>query len=277
MRKRTSIDILRIVSTTAAIIAAFVIAALSFFGRAIQLDTNIVLAVILAVLGSLLLYVFGRAERLTDDMTSIREAVAMNSTSVEIFNSRDEWASRLMTESLRSVEVSTQMFSDVKLGRDMNDYFFRIHREIRAKNLPFRRMASTGSIEKVCWLFELLAEMHSADSFSLGIIDVDHTKVPLSAFQICRQRDGNYSVFVFSSNIFEPGTHTCLVTDRTFGEFAQRTYNKFWDSATTMKLKDGPRIYWDRIRDLAERYGATQTDEYRTLMRFAEPVRASHR
>ena len=275
MRKRTAVDALRIVSTTVAITAAFALAAVSFLGRAFELDTGIVLGAILAVLGSLLLYVFGRAEKLADDVTSIRESVTRSSASVEVFNSRDEWAGRLRSESLRSVEVSTQMFSDVKLGRDMDDYFSRIHREIRAKKLPFRRMASTGSVEKVRWLFALLAEMHSADSFSLGVIDVDHTKVPLNAFQICRRNDGNYSVFVFSSNIFEPGTHTCLITDRAFGEFAQRTYDRFWDSASTIKLKDGPRLHWDRIRALAESYGATTTDEYVALLRFAEPARTS--
>jgi hypothetical protein len=155
----------------------------------------------------------------------------------------------------------------------MDDYFSRIHREIREKNLPFRRMASTGSAEKVCWLFALLTEMHATDSFSLGVIDVDHTKVPLNAFQICRRSDGNFAVFIFSSNIFEPGTHTCLITDRAFGDFAQRTYNKFWDSASTIKLKDGPRIHWDRIRELAEHYGVARSKEYAGLMRLAESRR----
>lgn len=270
MRRRTPTDALRTISTVVAVTAAFVIAAISFFGRALQLDTNILLGAILAVLGSLLLYVFGRAEKLTDDVTSIRQSIAGTWTYVEVFNTRDEWASRLRTESLRSVEVSTQMFSDVRLGRDMDDYFSRIHEEIRKTNLPFRRMATTGSLEKVRWLFDLLTEMASADSFSLGIIDVDHTRVPLNAFQICRRSDGNYAVFVFSSNIFEPGTHTCLITDRAFGEFAQRTYSKFWDSPSTIKLKDGPRIHWDRIRELAERYGARESREYSELMRIGE-------
>lgn len=269
MSKRTPTDVLRVISTMAAIAAAFVIAGISFFGKAYPLDPSIVLGTILAVLGALLLYVFGRTEKLTDEVMGLRQSIAGNFTEVEVFNTRDEWASRLRSESLRSVEVSTQMFSDVRLGRDMDDYFSRIHREIREKNLPFRRMASTGSAEKVRWLLDLLAQMHSADSFSLGIIDVDHTKVPLSAFQICRRNDGNYSVFIFSSNIFEPGTHTCLITDRAFGDFAQRTYNRFWDSASTIKLKDGPRMHWDRIRELADRYGATESKEFTNLMRLA--------
>ncbi|HYK05123.1 MAG TPA: hypothetical protein VE974_25455 [Thermoanaerobaculia bacterium] len=274
MRSRTPTDALRTISTVVAITSAFAVAGISFFGKAFQLDTRVLLGVILAVLGSLLLYVFGRAEKLSDDLVGIRASLAGARTDVEVFNSRDEWANRLTAESLRSVEVSTQMFSDVRLGRDMDDYFARIHREIRETNLPFRRMASTGSAEKVRWLFDLLAEMYSTDSFSLGVIDVDHTKVPLTAFQICRRGDGNYSVFIFSSNIFEPGTHTCLITDRAFGEFAQRTYNAFWDSASTIKLKDGPRIHWDRIRELANRYGAARTREYAELMRLAEPRRA---
>lgn len=274
MPKRTPTDVLRVISTFVAITAAFVLAALSFFGKALQLNTTILLGAVLAVLGSLLLYVFGRAEKLTDEVTGIRQALAGSRADVEVFNSRDEWASRLRMESLRSVEVSTQMFSDARLGKDMDDYFTRIHRQVREKNLPFRRMASTGSAEKVRWLFALLAEMRAADSFSLGVIDVDHTKVPMSAFQICRRADGNYAVFVFSSNIFEPGTHTCLVTDRAFGDFAQRTYDKFWDSSSTIKLKDGPRFHWERIRELADRYDATRSDEYAELLRIAEARRA---
>jgi hypothetical protein len=273
MPKRTATDALRVISTVVAITAAFVMAGLSFFGKALQLDTSVLLGAILAVLGSLLLYVFGRAEKLTDEMMSVRHSLAGTATHVEVFNSRDEWASRLRSESMHSVEVSTQMFSDPKLGRDMDDYFSRIHRQVREKHIPFRRMASTGSAEKVRWLFELLAEMHATDTFSLGVIDVDHTKVPMNAFQICRRNDGNYSVFVFSSHIFEPGTHTCLISDRTFGEFAQRTYNRFWDSASTIKLKDGPRMHWDRIRELAERYDAAQSQEYTELLRLAESRR----
>ncbi len=274
MVKRTPTDALRVVSTVVAITAAFVFAGISFFGKALQLDATILLGAILTLLGSLLLYVFGRAEKLTDDVTGIRQSIAGTWTDVEVFNTRDEWANRLTTESLRSVEVSTQMFSDARLGRDMDTYFTRIHREVREKNLPFRRMATTGSTEKVRWLFDLLVEMRSADSFSLGVIDVDHTKVPLNAFQICRRSDGNFAVFIFSSNIFEPGTHTCMITDRAFGDFAQRTYNRFWDSPSTIKLKEGPRIYWDRIRDLAERYSATDSREYAELMRIAESRRA---
>lgn len=271
MRRRTPTDVLRSISTFAAVAAAFVVAGISLLGRPFRLETSVMLGVILAILGALLLYVFGRAERLAEDVTGIRQSLAGAWTNVEVFNSRDEWASRLRSESLRSLEVSTQMFSDAKLGHDMDDYFSRIHREIRTRNLPFRRMATTGSGEKVRWLLELLAEMHSADSFSLGVIDVDHTKVPLNAFQICRRSDGNFAVFVFSSNIFEPGTHTCLITDREFGKFAQRTYDKFWDSASTIKLKDGPRIYWDRIRELATRYGVEQSGEYVALLKFADP------
>jgi hypothetical protein len=273
MPKRTPIDALRVISTVVAIAAAFVFAGISFLGKIVHLDTSIVLGAILAVLGSLLLYVFGRSEKLADELAGIRQSIAGNWTDVEVFNSRDEWASRLRTESLRSVEVSTQMFSDVRLGRDMDDYFSRIHREVRQKNLPFRRMASTGSAEKVRWLFALLSEMHEADSFSLGVIDVDHAKVPLNAFQICRRNDGNFAVFVFSSNIFEPGTHTCLITDRAFGEFAQRTYDRFWDSGSTIRLKDGPKIHWDAIGELAERYGAKTSHEYAELMRLAESRR----
>ncbi len=234
-------------------------------------------SLLIALVSVTFLYAVARLEKAADDSASMKAAMGLGTPPIKVFHSIRDWASNLLEESRVSVAVCTEMFSDgpSALDEHMTAYFRDIHREIRQRRIVFKRLATTGSKdrsegkEKVRWLLSSLVEMADVATFSLAIIDIDHKQYPLNAFQVCRRANGEYAVFVFSSNVIDPGEHTCMIRDMRFGEVTQKTFDQFWMNSTILKL--GNSFNFENINALATKFNLLDSPEYRDLLSKRNP------
>lgn len=245
------------------------VAGLSYIRPLQSLDPTKYFSLITALISALLLYVVNRLEKAAEETDLLKEKLGLVNPPVQVFHSIQEWANNLLKESRISASVYTQMFSDDPsvLGHHMKEYFDVMHREIRERAIDFKRLATTGNgtdgKNKVRWLLASLIEMADADTFSLAVVEIDHNVFPLNAFQVCRQ-GAEFAVFVFSSNIINPGGHTCMIRDKSFGAVAQKTFEQFWNRS--LELKFGPKFYESNITKLAGKFDLLESKEYTGLM-----------
>lgn len=223
-----------------------------------QIRSEVYLALFLMISAAILGYMIRHTESLDKKLEQLYSRAA----AVEVFRSIDEFAARLTAITPQSHRVSTQMFSDApqNVARSYDKYFKETHRALKdGKIRSFRRIASTGNAAKVRWLLGILADLSSVEGFSLAIADAAHDATPMTALHVCETPAAVYT-FVFSTVPASGVMNAFMVESRDVGTSVRQTYDVLWERAR--KLKEGNRIHFDAVAELAAAYDLTDSPEY---------------
>lgn len=156
------------------------------------------ISILLLVFAAMLTYVYSRIEVVERQTGLIVDK--LGAEAIEIFRTRDELFNRMLGVTINSQLVNTLMFSDppTEIGGQMENYFKKVGIHTRKNStMIFRRIATLGDLRKVKWLMELLNEMVGTQNFSLGYIDVDHTRIPLLCLHLVEREKGNSLLLSF--------------------------------------------------------------------------------
>lgn len=243
-----------------------VVTVVGIFLPPVQMRQEVYLALFLTISAAILGYMIRHSESVDKRL----EQLASRAAAVEVYRSIDEWAARITAITPQSHRVSTQMFSDApqRVARSYEKYFKETHRALKdGKIRSFRRIASTGNATKVRWLLATLADLSSVEGFSLAVADIAHDSTPLTALHVCETPAAVYT-FVFSTVPASGVMNAFMVENRDVGASVCQTYDVLWERAR--KLKEGNRIHFDAVAELAAAYDLTDSPEYARVRALAD-------
>lgn len=191
-----------------------------------------------------------------------------SSSEVNTFGSQSEFFDTLLGVTLHSHRVYTCMYSapPKKLGNSARNYFSAVHKKLRKKTgkdkfLEFKRIATVGTKEKANWLLEILYELHDVACFSLAIKDIENSSY-LVSIHTCFGANGG-SLMLWPTMRPDPSGIALLVKNLEAAKIWKGKYMLEFNNS--VELKSGLDFRWNKIDEMAEKYGLLNSESYKKL------------
>lgn len=189
-----------------------------------------------------------------------------------VFSSADE-CFRLLLESTENAEyVYTWMISEppANLGAQADEYFQKIDKRMSKKKDSFKsfwRIASVHSEHKARWVLNMLNKYKDNDYFHLAI-QYDENIYPRPSFHVTKNAE-RYCIFIWVTLDGGYGKGFRMESESAAKTLIEEHTRSFNDS---IKLKNGRQLYFEKIKQLAEKHNLEQNGDYLDLKKFEDEV-----
>lgn len=205
-----------------------------------------------------------RFETIEGEIESVKKGLSdlsvenENLAIIDVFTSPEELYNRLLELTVDSLSVATTTTQALPkyFGPSGRTYFDTIHSYIKNQKIAnFRRlvMYESDKKEKGEWMCKIVNMLKTCNNFSLGYIDIDELKHPITHFHLIHKHD-DYYTFVINTPAYASEANAFLVKSKEIYEVALKHYNFLWSHS--VKLKDGIIINSKELEKLAEKYSS---------------------
>ena len=188
---------------------------------------------------------------------------------IDVFNSPEELYTRLLELSKDSKSIATT--TTQALPKHFNTagkiYFETIHSYIKNQKIEnFRRLViyESEKKEKAEWLFKIINKLKDCNNFSLGYIDMEELKNPITHFHLIHRKDGFYT-FVINTPPHAGEANAFLVRSKEIYDISMKHYNSQWSHA--VKLKNGVSLNFKDLHKLSSEYHLEECSDYKELIK----------
>lgn len=225
-----------------------------------QTWADIQMPIFLTLLSGILLYVLKTVEQVDTKLESLESTFKIKAP--VLFQNQNEFFDELLRRSIKAKSIYTHMLSIPPeiLGDGANKYFTTIHKEVKKKKFDsFYRIATIHSAAKAKWILDTVLELEQTDSFSIAIQYVDGD-YPQTSFHVALENSESI-LFVWVTMTSGGIGKGFLLEDSKVAELMKDEYEReFHDS---IPLKKGRQLYWNNLRQLAEKYELKENEKYK--------------